>query len=179
MKTTIRLATPEDCDDLVRLRFELWPDCPGEQHRLEVAEILRSPGMVALALVEGNFVGFAEVSVRCDHVEGTAHSPVPYVEGWYVASAYRGRGIGRALVSYVEQWAIANGFSELASDAELRNRDSIRVHGRLGFREVVRAVHFVKQLEKFEANKNGADLLQADALTRSFVIFAEDRTSDH
>lgn len=32
------------------------------------------------------------VSIRADHVEGASITPVPYLEGWYVAAAYRGRG---------------------------------------------------------------------------------------
>ena len=147
MKTAIRAATAEDRENWIRLRFELWPDCPPERHRLEVAQILGSPGIVALAFVDGELGGFAEVSVRSDHVEGTTCSPVPYLEGWYVRPVHRGRGIGRALMAFVEQWAISHGFAELASDAELQNTHSIALHTTLGFREVGRSVHFVKAMK--------------------------------
>jgi len=128
------------------MRCELWPDCVPERHGLEMAEILAGPGVVALALVDQAVAGFAEVSVRSDHVEGTAASPVPYLEGWYVRAAWRGRGVGRALLSYVEQWAVSKGYSELASDAEIQNDRSIRLHAMFGFNEVGRSVHFVKNL---------------------------------
>jgi hypothetical protein len=39
-----------------------------------------------------------------------------------------------------------DGYSEIASDAEIQNSRSIRLHSRLGFREVSRTVHFVKTL---------------------------------
>jgi aminoglycoside 6'-N-acetyltransferase I len=129
------------------MRFELWPDCPPERHRLEVAQILTSRGIVALAFMNEEPAGFAEVSVRGDHVEGTQSSPVPYLEAWYVRSAHRRRGVGRALIAFVERWAGLEGFSKLASDAELNNSHSIALHSRLGFREVGRSVHFVKGLE--------------------------------
>lgn len=146
MKIAVRPAAEADRDDWIAMRAALWPDCPQARHRLEIGQLLHSAGLVALATADGAAAGFAEVSVRSDHVEGTAHSPVPYLEGWYVAPAFRGRGVGRALIEYVEAWARARGFTELASDAEIENLRSIRLHGLLGFREVGTSVHFVKPL---------------------------------
>ena len=91
--------------------------------------------------------------MRSDHVEGTASSPVPYLEGWYVRAAYRGHGVGRALLSFIEQWAVSRGYAELASDAELQNDHGIRLHAMLGFREAGRSVHFVKILKNKEPNQ--------------------------
>lgn len=108
--------------------------------------MLGSEGVVALAEIGTEVVGMAEVSIRRDHVEGTTVTPVPYLEGWFVTEAYRRRGIGRALLGFVEKWASGHGFTEMASDAEIQNSHSIRLHGRLGFREVGRSVHFVKRL---------------------------------
>jgi aminoglycoside 6'-N-acetyltransferase I len=103
---------------------------------------------VAFASTGGELVGMAEVSIRRDHVEGTSAAPVPYLEGWFVVEKYRGKGIGRALLKFVEDWARERGYVELASDAEIWNEESIRLHGMLGFREVGRSVHFVKGLGK-------------------------------
>src|SRR5215467_11901349 len=116
MNIEIRTAAPHDRDAWTRLRFELWPDCPPERHELEVTQLLTCAGIVALAFVDDELAGFAEVSVRSDHVEGTACSPVAYLEGWFVRPAQRGCGVGRALIAFAEQWAISKGFSELASD---------------------------------------------------------------
>jgi aminoglycoside 6'-N-acetyltransferase I len=146
MKTIYRAATPADHPAWIALRVELWPDCPQERHALEVAQISSSPGIVAVAQCREALVGFAEVSIRRDHVEGTAAVPVPYLEGWYVQAPFRGQGIGRGLLAFVEDWARASGFGELASDAELANRYSIALHNQLGFVEVGRSVHFVKKL---------------------------------
>lgn len=147
MKVNIRPATARDRADWIAMRTKLWPDCPAERHNLEVAQILRAPGVVALAFVDEKLAGFAELSVRSDHVEGTENSPVPYLEGWYVSSPYRSRGVGRSLIAFVEDWARSKGFQELASDAERENRRSIRLHELLGFREVSTTVHFVKALK--------------------------------
>ncbi len=93
-------------------------------------------------------VGFAEISIRSDHVEGTTESPVPYIEGWYVDPKSRSIGIGKALIKAAEDYALKMGFNELASDAELSNDLSIGIHKRIGFKEVGRTVHFVKTIKK-------------------------------
>ena len=146
MKAIYRAATSADCAAWVALRFELWPECPKERHALEVEQLLSSKGIVALAEAAASIVGFAEVSIRADHVEGTTDTPVPYLEGWYVQAEYRHLGIGRGLLSFVENWALSEGYRELASDAEIENQRSITLHSEFGFREAGRSVHFVKRL---------------------------------
>lgn len=145
-ETVIREANASDAETWARLRAELWPDCTLERHRLEIAQLTRNAGVVALAVHSGEPVGFAEVSIRFDHVEGTSSTPVPYLEGWYVAAAHRGQGIGTALLEFTESWARTRGYREIASDAEIANAASILLHGRRGFAEVGRTVHFVKAL---------------------------------
>jgi aminoglycoside 6'-N-acetyltransferase I len=141
-----RIAVASDIPGWTALRHELWPDCPAERHALEIAQLLKGDGIVAVAVEGGSLVGFAEISIRRDHVEGTCSSPAPYLEGWYVRLSHRGQGIGRALLDFVERWSIDRGFEEIASDAELDNQRSIRLHTKLGFVEVGRTVHFVKPL---------------------------------
>ena len=147
----IRIATSEDREEWAQLRRLLFPDCPLERHLLEIGLLMAGQGIVALACVLGEIAGFAEVSVRADHVEGTRSSPVPYLEGWFDKEAHRGQGIGRALLDFVEQWARERGYTELASDAEIENAASVKLHGRLGFKEVGRSVHFVKPLSRESA----------------------------
>jgi len=147
MNPIIRCATVGDRAAWVRLRRRLWPDCPTARHRLEVRQLLAGDGVIALACVDKEVVGFAEVSLRGDHVEGTTATPVPYLEGWYVSPRHRGHGVGRALLGFVEKWARTKGYRELASDAEIANRKSILAHAKLGFSEVGRSVHYVKRLD--------------------------------
>jgi aminoglycoside 6'-N-acetyltransferase I len=148
MQTKYRAAQITDRPEWISLRYGLWPDCHVERHKLEVEQLLKGEGIVAVAECDGQMAGFAEVSLRKDHVEGTHSVPVPYLEGWFVRANYRGCGIGRGLLDFVERWAAARGFEELASDAEIENSRSIRLHRTLGFTEVGRTVHFVKQLSR-------------------------------
>ena len=140
----------------IRLRKALWPDCPKERHALEMEQLLRSDGVILLAEeLDGQALGFAEVSIRQDHVEGTRSVPVPYLEGWYVIPGHRRRGIGRMLIESAEEWALQEGYTELGSDAEIDNPDSIRAHSKLGFREVGRTVHYVRTLDAPKAEPDG------------------------
>ena len=130
------------------MRKLLWPECSTERHELEIELLFASSGVVFLAeLSKPDLVGFAEISIRNDHVEGTKESPVPYLEGWYVDSQSRNIGVGRSLIKAVENFALEMGFNELASDAELNNKSSIEIHKHIGFKEVGRTVHFVKKIK--------------------------------
>jgi aminoglycoside 6'-N-acetyltransferase I len=143
----VRKMADSDKPRWLELRRELWPDCPAARHALEIGQWQHSEGVVLLAeSSDGQALGFAEISVRQDHVEGTSSAPVAYLEGWYVIPSHRRTGVGRALIENAESWAAEAGFSELASDTEYENHDAIRAHRNLGFREVGRNVHFVRAL---------------------------------
>jgi aminoglycoside 6'-N-acetyltransferase I len=82
----------------------------------------------------GALCGFAEVSIRRDHVDGASAVPVAYLEGWYVEPDVRGTGVGWQLLEAVEKWAAGRGLKELASDAELgqhRSSSFLWVHRNL------------------------------------------------
>lgn len=72
---------------------------------------------------------------------------MPYLEAWFVDAAWRGWGIGGALMARAEAWAREQGFDELASDTEIDNHASIALHRRLGFAETERVVCFLKRLD--------------------------------
>ena len=129
------------------MRRSLWPHCSNYKHRLEIAQLLGSKGVVFVAEDDqARLIGFAEVSLRQDHVDGASISPVPYLEAWFVQKSYRRQGVRRALMRAVEHWAASKGYKELASDAELGNSLSIRLHKKVGFSEIERNVTFLKKL---------------------------------
>jgi len=95
---------------------------------------------------DGKLVGFVEADLR-SHADGCDPSrPAGFIEGWYVAEEYRGRGIGRRLAEAAEQWAREQGAVEMASDTWIDNKGSQRAHEALGYTEVDRCVHYRKQL---------------------------------
>ena len=93
----------------------------------------------------GGLGGFISFSLR-PWAEGCESTPVPYIEGWWVAPELRHRGVGRALVAAVEQWCLRHGYAELGSDVELDNEVSLRAHAALGFEPTLRLQFFRKRL---------------------------------
>jgi len=145
----MRIASPENAADSswLPLRCALWPDTSAQEHLREMADVLARGHCVLIASDDdGSAIGLVEASKRNDYVNGTAGSPVGFLEGLYVAPSYRRQGICRALVSAASAWAAAAGCSELASDSLVENVEAHAVHRALGFAETERVVYFCKAL---------------------------------
>ncbi len=143
----IRKAEAFDLGVLTRLALALWPGHEeGALYAALSAEMADENACFALAVEDGQAVGFAQCQLRFDYVEGAESSPVGYLEGIYVEDAYRRRGIADALLRFCEAWAGERGCTEFASDCALENTDSLRFHLRAGFAEVNRVICFLKKL---------------------------------
>ncbi len=145
----IRSAVEDDLSQWSQMRTQLWPDTD-DNHLSELHQFYQGTSIdierCFVATLDGKCVGFLELNLR-QFAEGSRLSPVPYVEGWFVKNAYRGQGIGAALMQHAERWATARGFSELASDTELDNHYSVRQHLKLGFEQTEEVVCFLKKLK--------------------------------
>lgn len=147
-RAVVRPATRADAEAWCALRMALWPEGSADEHALEIERFFWSAGDPATCLVAetaGQVVGFAEFVIR-SHAAGCVTDRIGYLEGWYVTSAWRRRGIGRALVAAGEAWAHARGCREFASDAALDNRTGQAAHRALGFAEAGRTVNYCKPL---------------------------------
>ena len=91
-------------------------------------------------------VGFAQCQLRHDYVEGTASSPVGYLEGIFVKKEYRHLGFAKELLHACEEWAKVQGCTEFASDCELDNAASFAFHMAMGFEEANRVICFRKEI---------------------------------
>ncbi|HEY7728074.1 MAG TPA: GNAT family N-acetyltransferase, partial [Candidatus Eisenbacteria bacterium] len=126
-----------------------WPEIDPRELARDLDTVLWDPiadiaSYVAVA-PDRSLVGLIELSIRA-YAEGCETDRVGYVEGWYVAPAWRRRGVGRALMAAGETWARGAGCVEFASDALLENGRSHLAHRALGFQEVERIVCFRKPL---------------------------------
>ena len=133
----------------LRLREALWPDCARAEHLAEMNSFVAQPKRYVQFLAYSpthEAIGFAELSLRSDYVNGTESSPVAFLEGLYVVPQARRKGVARALVAVAGEWGRRAGCSELASDAVLENSISHVVHRALGFEETERVVYFRRKL---------------------------------
>ena len=93
---TVRKAEKRDLPILAALACRLWPHHTAEEMMADYsAGMINEDAAFFLAYAEGTPVGFAQCQLRHDYVEGTASSPVGYLEGIYVAEEYRKHGIAR------------------------------------------------------------------------------------
>jgi aminoglycoside 6'-N-acetyltransferase I len=146
----IRAATAGDVEQWLALRAKLWPLTPADEHRGEIAQQLADPARFAALLAcdeSGRALGFAEVALRADYVNGCDTSPVAFLEGIWCEPQARRRGVARALAAAVERWAVAKGCRELASDALIEDAASHDFHRAIGFAPTERVVFFRKELE--------------------------------
>jgi aminoglycoside 6'-N-acetyltransferase I len=142
----VRPAQPRDRAELARMRVALWPDSEdGEIDAL--LDLPREEGLIAVAAVAEDLVGFAEFGLR-KFADGCATSPVAYLEGIWVDADVRRSGVASDLVRAGEEWARSQGLSELASDCEIENSGSEAFHLAFGFDEVQRSICFRRSLER-------------------------------
>ena len=143
----IRNALLSDAATVAALAQQLWPHHEAAQLQEEFEPLLEDANAaVFLAFSDDMPVGFAQCQLRHDYVEGTASSPVGYLEGIFVVPAYQKQGIARALLASCEKWAKEQGCVEFASDCELSNTNSLRFHLSMGFEEANRIICFTKKL---------------------------------
>ena len=145
MNIITRSIVEEDHPAWLQIALTLWPDCPAAIHEHEMRHLRGPEGEVFVAAVDGELVGFVEVSVRT-FAEGCHGGKVGYIEGWYVAEAYREQGVGRKLIDAAEAWARQRDCTEMASDTEPENVGSRAAHVKAGYAEVGTCVHFRKGL---------------------------------
>jgi aminoglycoside 6'-N-acetyltransferase I len=148
----IRRAQPTDREVLGKMRHALWPESSVEHHEEELVPILagKPPGIMPLVyfVAEENdvVVGFVEVGLRSTADGCDCARAVGYVKGWYVAESHRRHGVGAQLIAAAENWAREQGCTEMASDTQIENTQSLQAHLHLGYEVSERSILFRKSL---------------------------------
>lgn len=141
-------ATTQHLPHYLPLAQALWPKSNQDELKKEFLKDLESNFYETyLAQHEdGTYIGFINLSLRTDYVQGSSTSPVAYIEGIYVTPEHRNQGIATQLVTQAETWAKEKNCTELASDTELHNTDSQAFHQQVGFQKSETIVHFIKKV---------------------------------
>jgi aminoglycoside 6'-N-acetyltransferase I len=143
----IEKLSTENIRAFAELSVALWPDADLADQVSYYSRMVGAEDATCYLIRDGSApLGFIELSLRSDHVEGSRSSPTAYIEGLYVRPEKRNQDIGRALIKLGEQWAMAHGLNQLASDSEIFNAQGIAFHTAVGFEEAVRTVHFIKEI---------------------------------
>lgn len=143
----IREMKKSDASTLSAMALEIWDSDDRDELEKEFIEMADDDDATCfIKEVFGEAVGFANVAMRHDYVEGCETSPVAYLEAIYVSEAHRMKGYAKDLVRRCEAWAKERGITEFASDCLLENTDSLHFHIAIGFTEVARTISFKKDL---------------------------------
>lgn len=142
----IKQCQKSDCLVLAELAKKLWNEHSVSELKSEFENLLTKSTTFFIAYENNEPIGFAQISLRFDYVEGTTSSPVAYLEGIYVKNAYRANGIAKSLIKECEKWARSNNCKQFASDCEILNEASYNFHLHCGFEEVNRIICFKKEL---------------------------------
>ena len=158
----IRPVTLDDLETLIDIYLDTArpprPDRPGGVPR-PVARGRRDPppparsrvaatsGEYVAAMVGDEMAGSASVDLADPLSPGNMMRAVPTAEfGVSVVEAWRGRGIGRALIGHVERWAAEHGVERMVLNVSEANEGAIRLYRELGYRDYDRAM--LKRLER-------------------------------
>jgi len=140
-------ATSREINVIANLAIGLWKNHTVEELESEYKELLKKDGTAVFIDYEDDTpIGFAQVQLRQDYVEGTSSTPVGYLEGIYIKEKYRMNGIATNLLHSCENWAKEKGCKEFASDCEIENKESYEFHVKYGFNVANRIICFAKKI---------------------------------
>jgi len=150
----IRLATDADAPVLTDLCGQLGYPCEAEEitHRLAA---LRGHANDAVLVAED-----AGHVIALIHVLGVEHlvvAPFAEVGGLVVDTAWRGRGVGAALLAAAETWAAERGFATMRIRSNVIREDAHRFYEAHGYTNTKRQIVFAKDLIPRDSNPDAAD----------------------
>jgi len=141
-------VSADNFNEWLSMGLALWPHSQKSKLEKEFRDNLKSSKHQQY-LVQRNkdeYLGFINLSLRHEYVQGASSSPVGYVEGIYVKPEYRKQGVAKELIKQAEMWAEKQGCKELGSDTELKNTVSQKFHKNLGFKKDDVIVHYIKKI---------------------------------
>ena len=99
-----------------------------------------------IAFDGGKAAGYSYVLIKHERSFSDEHGSYGCLDTIYVRPEYRRQGVAQTLVAMCEDWSREKGIIEFASGCELDNERSFAFHIGIGFKELIRIIHFTKKL---------------------------------
>jgi len=145
----IVIADESNLKEWTDLALMLFPESSFEEEHDFHQKVLKSGKELGILYKKDDkYVGFMNLSIRHDYVNGTDTSPVVFIEAIYILPEYRQQGIAGKFISYAEGYAKQKGITQLASDCLTDNSLSEVFHKNCGFIEKERVICFVKDIDR-------------------------------
>ena len=153
MDITYRIASIDDLMIITELRDLMCrtEEYCGEDEYDEILNynreaLMNSEKAMFVAFDREKAVGYSYVTIKHERSFSDEHGPYGCLDTIYVRPDYRRRGIAQTLVAMCEDWSREKGIIEFASGCELDNERSFAFHTGIGFKELIRIIHFSKKL---------------------------------
>lgn len=142
-----RRCRKQDAYNVAKIACKLWQGSDFHELKADFEGIVtRKNEIVFTAYIDEKMIAFAHCNIRKEYVEGTESSPVAYLEAIYVEQEYRNAGVASYLIGCCENWAKEKACCEFASDCDIENIASRKMHEYNNFKEISKLVHYVKKL---------------------------------
>ena len=140
----------QDLESWLQMALKLWKEADAHELKAELTESLRATTQKTFIAKNQNKqpIGFINISIRYEYVEGASQSPTGYLEGIFVDENHRKLGVAKNLLKLGEKWLKDHNCKEIGSDTWLTNTESQHFHKKMGFGEAERLVHFLKKIEQ-------------------------------
>ena len=140
----IRTAETGDAYSISRIScMELGYECSEEFVLKRLNRLDSSKEAVFAALEDGMAVGF----IHAEIYELLYYEPMVNILGIAVSSAYRRRGIGKALMKKAEEWAKKSGINIIRLNSGAVRKDAQEFYRSTGFDAEKEQICFTKSLE--------------------------------
>jgi ribosomal-protein-alanine N-acetyltransferase len=124
----VRRARLTDIPEVMAIERECFVEPWEEEVFVQTLEL--TPFFFFVAIADGKVRGFV---VGC--MENTGSSLYGHISNLGIAAAYRGKGLGRLLVSRLEQQIVLEGAEGTLLEVRVSNTDAQEFYRRLGYRE--------------------------------------------
>jgi len=132
-----------------KMSLELFPGYAMDDLERDLFQVIASDNQETFfAKGKEGIIGFINISIRHDYVEGSNSSPVGYLEAIFIKPEYRKHGVARKLVALGERWVLEKGCTQMGSDTWASNGHARKFHLGLGFKEEDTLVHYIKDLKR-------------------------------
>lgn len=139
MEFTIRKAVPGDVKTLIKLLqilFSIETDFQFDESKQGrgLQLMIAAPGRrcIMVAEADGQVIGMCSAQLL---ISTAAGGTVALVEDMVVAGEYRGRGIGKHLLSAIEDWAVQQGAERLELLADRANTPALNFYEKMKWRQ--------------------------------------------
>jgi ribosomal-protein-alanine N-acetyltransferase len=124
----IRRARPTDIPEIMAIERECFVEPWDEEVFVQTVEW--TPFSFFVAMADGKIRGFV---VGC--IENTGSAVYGHVSNLGVTADYRGKGLGRLLVSRLERQFVLDGAGGVLLEVRVSNTDAQEFYRKLGYRE--------------------------------------------